>query len=593
MPEYQAPLKDMQFAINELADIDLLTSLPGFEDATPDMVEAILQQASVLANEVYSPLNQPGDQHGTFIEDGLVVTPPGFAEAYHQFAENGWQGLSQSPDFGGQGMPFLVQSAVSEMWVSSNISLALCPLLTSGAIEAIYAHASDELKQTYLSKMVSAKWSGTMNLTEPQAGSDLSAVRSKAVPEGDHYRITGQKIFITWGQHEMSENIVHLVLARLPDAPEGVKGISLFLVPRYLVDSDGNIGERNDLKVVSLESKMGIHGCPTCVMSYGDEGGALGYLVGEPHNGLTCMFTMMNHARLEVGIQGVGLCERAYQHALAFARERVQGSLPGHDGRVTIIHHADVRRMLMQMRALSESGRALAYVAGYAYDLAHKAGADEDGARAQRRIDLLTPISKGWCTEIAQEVTYIGVQVHGGMGFIEETGAAQYMRDARIVTIYEGTTGIQAMDLVGRKILRDKGQAVGELIAELKAFKADLDAQGDDFKSMQARFTRALQALETTTQWYLDQVPNDPDLPGSIAFNYLMMMGYVVAGWLMAKSAIAAKRLIDQGSDDVFYRNKINTATFFCEHILPRSEGLQSTVQSGSASTMSIAVDAF
>ncbi|MEE8366323.1 MAG: acyl-CoA dehydrogenase family protein, partial [Gammaproteobacteria bacterium] len=418
MPEYQAPLKDMQFAINELADIDLLTSLPGFEDATPDMVEAILQQASVLANEVYSPLNQPGDQHGTFIEDGLVVTPPGFAEAYHQFAENGWQGLSQSPDFGGQGMPFLVQSAVSEMWVSSNISLALCPLLTSGAIEAIYAHASDELKQTYLSKMVSAKWSGTMNLTEPQAGSDLSAVRSKAVPEGDHYRITGQKIFITWGQHEMSENIVHLVLARLPDAPEGVKGISLFLVPRYLVDSDGNIGERNDLKVVSLESKMGIHGCPTCVMSYGDEGGALGYLVGEPHNGLTCMFTMMNHARLEVGIQGVGLCERAYQHALAFARERVQGSLPGHDGRVTIIHHADVRRMLMQMRALSESGRALAYVAGYAYDLAHKAGADEDGARAQRRIDLLTPISKGWCTEIAQEVTYIGVQVHGGMGFI-------------------------------------------------------------------------------------------------------------------------------------------------------------------------------
>ncbi len=323
MPEYQAPLKDMQFAINELTDINLLTSMPGFEDATPDMVEAILEQASVLANEVYSPLNQPGDRHGTFIEDGLVVIPPGFADAYHQFAENGWQGLSQSPDFGGQGMPFLVQSAVSEMWVSSNISLALCPLLTSGAIEAIYAHASDELKQTYLSNMVSAKWSGTMNLTEPQAGSDLSAVRSRAVPEGDHYRITGQKIFITWGQHEMSENVVHLVLARLPDAPEGVKGISLFLVPRYLVDSDGNPGEHNDLKVVSLESKMGIHACPTCVMSYGDEGGALGYLVGEAHNGLACMFTMMNHARLEVGIQGVGLCERAYQHALAFAQERV------------------------------------------------------------------------------------------------------------------------------------------------------------------------------------------------------------------------------------------------------------------------------
>ncbi|MFV2032585.1 MAG: acyl-CoA dehydrogenase [Gammaproteobacteria bacterium] len=593
MPEYRAPLKDMLFAINELADINLLNTLPGFEVAEPDMVEAILEQAGVLANEVFSPLNQVGDEHGTFIEEGLVVSPPGFADAYRQFAENGWQGLSQSPDFDGQGMPYLVQSAVSEMWVSSNMSLALCPLLTAGAIEAVYVHATDDLKATYLPKMVSAEWSGTMNLTEPQAGSDLSAVRTKAVPEGDHYRITGQKIFITWGEHEMSDNIVHLVLARLPDAPEGVKGISLFLVPKYLVGSDGMPGELNDLKVVSLETKMGIHACPTCVMSYGDQGGALGYLVGEPHNGLACMFTMMNHARLEVGIQGVGLCERAYQHALAFAQERVQGSLAGHDGRVTIIHHADVRRMLMQMRALSEASRALAYVAGSAYDRAHRSQGDEDGAKAQRRIDLLTPVDKGWCTEIAQEVTYIGVQVHGGMGFIEETGAAQYMRDARIVTIYEGTTGIQAMDLVGRKILRDRGQAVGELIADLNAFKTELDAQGDDLKSMQTRFGSALQALESATRWYLEEAPNDPELPGSIAVNYLMLMGYVVTGWLMAKSAIAAKRIIDQGSDDIFYPNKINTAAFFCEHILPRSEGLKATIMAGSASTMGIDIDSF
>lgn len=593
MPEYQAPLKDMKFAINELADINLLNDLPGFEDATPDMVGAILEQAAVLANEVFSPLNQPGDEHGAFIEDGLVVIPPGFADAYRQFSENGWQGLSQSPDYDGQGMPYLVQSAVSEMWVSSNMSLALCPLLTSGAIEALFAHASEALKQTYLAKMVSAEWSGTMNLTEPQAGSDLSAVRTKAVPDGDHYRITGQKIFITWGAHEMAKNIVHLVLARLPDAPEGIKGISLFLVPKFLLDSEGNVGEHNDLKVVSLESKMGIHACPTCVMSYGDQGGALGYLVGEPHNGLACMFTMMNHARLEVGIQGVGLCERAYQHALAFARERVQGSIAGQEGRVTIIHHADVRRMLMQMRALSESTRALSYVAASAYDQARRSPGNEAGQRAQRRIDLLTPVAKGWCTEIAQEVTYLGVQVHGGMGFIEETGAAQYMRDARIVTIYEGTTGIQAMDLVGRKILRDQGQAIGELIAEMKLFKADLDAQGDEFKSMQVRFASALEALETTTLWYLEQVSGDPDLPGSIAVNYMMLVGYVVTGWLMAKSAIAAKRIIDRGSNDIFYRNKISTATFFCEHIVPRAEGLKSTVLSGSVSTMSIDIASF
>ena len=475
MSDYQAPLKDMQFVIDELANLEKIASLPGFEDATADMVAAILEQAAVLATEVFSPINQSGDEAGTHIENGAVVSPDGFADAYRQFVENGWQGISQPTDHGGQGLPYLLQSAATEMWSGSNLSLALCPLLTSGAIEAISQHASEALKSRYLEKMVTGLWSGTMNLTEPQAGTDLAAVKTRAVPEADYYRISGQKIFITWGEHEMAENIVHLVLARLPDAPEGVKGISLFLVPKYHLNDDGTPGERNDLRLVSMESKLGIHASPTCVMSYGDAGGAIGYLVGEENNGLACMFTMMNHARLEVGMQGVGLSERAYQRALAYAQERVQGYAPGQQGRVTIIHHADVRRMLMQMRALAEAGRALSYVSASEYDLAHHCDAEAEKAKHQRRVDLLTPVAKAWPTEMAQEVTSLGVQVHGGMGFIEETGAAQYMRDARILTIYEGTTGIQGLDLIGRKLLRDKGMAMAELVSELNAFKSELE----------------------------------------------------------------------------------------------------------------------
>ena len=593
MSEYQAPIKDMQFVINQLAGLDTLTALPGFEDATPDMVEAILEQAGVLASEVFSPLNFSGNEHGTHIENGKIVNPPGFREAYQQFVENGWQGIDQPVEYGGQGLPYLVATTTAEMWYSSNMALALCPLLTSGAIEAIYRHASEPLKAQYLGKIIAGEWSGTMNLTEPQAGTDLAAVRTRAVQEDDHYRISGQKIFITWGEHEMSDNIVHLVLARLPDAPEGVKGISLFLVPKYLPNDDGSPGERNDLKVVSVEDKLGIHASPTCVMSFGDKGGAIGYLVGEANNGLACMFTMMNHARLEVGMQGVGISERAYQRALAYAKERVQGNVSGIEGRVTIIHHPDVRRMLMQMRSLTEAGRALSYISAAEYDRAHKVTSEEERAKHQRRVDLLTPVAKAWSTEMAQEVTTLGVQVHGGMGFIEETGAAQHMRDARILTIYEGTTGIQGLDLMGRKIMRDKGAALAELIADLNSFNSELESQGVDLGTIAGSYAMALKTLEDVSQWFLQEVASDPDLAGAISVNYLLLLGNVVCGWLMARSALAAKQQLEAGSDDEFYRNKIKTATFFADHILSRCEGLKYSVKAGSGSVMSIAIDAF
>ena len=593
MSEYQAPLEDMQFVINELAGLDTLAKFPGYEEATPDMLEAILEQAGILASEVFSPLNYPGNEHGTFVENGKVVSPPGFKDAYQQFVENGWQGIDQPVEFGGQGLPYVVATATAEMWYSANMALALCPLLTSGAIEAIYRHANEALKNRYLQKIIAGEWSGTMNLTEPQAGTDLAAVRTRAEPENDHYRISGQKIFITWGEHEMSDNIVHLVLARLPDAPEGVKGISLFLVPKYLPNDDGSPGERNDLKVVSVESKLGIHASPTCVMSYGDEGGAIGYLVGEANNGLACMFTMMNHARLEVGMQGVGIAERAYQRALLYAKERVQGNEPGIAGRVTIIHHPDVRRMLMQMRSLTEAGRALAYISAGEYDRAHKASTEKQRAKHQRRVDLLTPVAKAWSTEMSQEVTSLGVQIHGGMGFIEETGAAQHMRDARILTIYEGTTGIQGLDLMGRKIMRDKGMALAELITDLNLVNSELESEGVDLAAITGPFAMALKTLEDVSHWFLQEAADDPDLAGAISVNYLMLLGNVVCGWLMAKSAVVAKQRMDAGSNDEFYRNKIKTAKFFAEHILPRSEALKYAVRAGSGSVMSIAIDNF
>ncbi len=591
---YEAPLKEMQFVLKELADINSISQNPGFEDATPDMVEAILTEAGKLASTVIAPLNKIGDEQGSRLENGVVVNPDGFKEAYQQFVENGWPGLHQPTEFDGQGLPFLLQSVVSEMWNASNMAFALCPMLTAGAIESINAHGSDAIKQTYLPKMVSGEWTGTMNLTEPQAGSDLSAVRTKAEKMGDHYLIKGSKIFITWGDHEMTENIAHLVLARLPDAPEGVKGISLFIVPKFLINENGSLGERNDVRAVSLEHKLGIHASPTCVMSFGDNDGAVGYLVGEENNGLACMFTMMNHARLEVGMEGVGLSEGAYQYALAYAKSRTQGYSPGVEGRVSIIHHADVRRMLMQMKAFTEAGRALSYVAAGAHDHAY-ASIDEEVRNTQRRrMDLLTPVVKAWCTEVAQEVTSLGVQVHGGMGFIEETGAAQYMRDARIITIYEGTTGIQAADLIGRKILRDKGLAISELLEELNQFDTTLKAQsGDEFAIMSEQFSASLKALSDSTQWVLEKGLETPHTPGAVSVSFLMMMGTTLGGWLMAKGAIAAQKEIAGGASDEFFKTKIVTARFYAEHILPRSQAYASTVQRGAASVMDLSIENF
>jgi len=593
MSDYLAPTRDMQFVIDEIAELESIAALPGYEDATPELVEAVLEQAAKLAGEVFAPLNHPGDEHGTRIENGVVVSPPGYADAYRQFVENGWQGIGKSTEIDGQGLPFLVHSAVAEMWYSSNMAFALCPLLTSGAIEAIEMHATAELRDRYLPQMISGEWSGTMNLTEPQAGTDLAAIKTRAQREGDHYRIHGQKIYITWGEHELADNIVHLVLARLPDAPAGVKGISLFLVPKYLLNADGSKGERNDLRVVSVETKMGIHSSPTCVMAYGDNEGAIGYLIGEENNGLACMFTMMNNARLEVGMQGVAISERAYQQALWFAKERVQGIARGHNERSTIIHHPDVRRMLMQMRAITQAGRALAYYASAQTDLAHHAQSQELRAAHQSRVDLIIPIVKGWCTEMAQEATYLGVQVHGGMGFIEETGAAQYMRDARILTIYEGTTGIQALDLMGRKMMRDKGKAMGLLLEELAEFSLQLSAAEGDYAVMAVRFAAALASFEAATLWYLRHVADDPDLGSAVGVDYMMMAGNVVCAWLMARSALVAQKHLDAGSDDLFYRHKISTAVFFAERILPRSEALALMVMAGSASVMAIGADEF
>src|SRR6266567_988164 len=459
---YRAPMQEIQFVMKELAGLEQVGKLPGYEDATVDTVTAILEEAAKFATEVLDPLNAVGDREGSrLIDGGIVKTPTGFKEAYKQFADNGWNGLTKHPEHGGQGLPQLVSTAVEEMWHGSNMAFALCPLLTQGAIEALELVGSDDQKAKFLPKMVEGVWTGTMNLTEPQAGSDLAAVRTRAVPQPDSsYKLYGQKIFITYGEQDYTDNIIHLVLGRTPTAPEGVKGISLFVVPKVMVNDDGTLGERNDVHCVSIEHKLGIHASPTAVLAYGDRGGAVGYLVGEENRGLEYMFIMMNMARFSVGLEGVGIAERAYQRALAYAKERVQGRAVGEEkstGTATIIQHPDVRRMLLSMRSQTEAMRALAYVTAGALDNANAHPDPEARKRHQAFAELMIPIVKGWCTETAQEIAYTGVQVHGGMGFIEETGAAQHYRDARIITIYEGTTGIQANDLIGRKTARDGG----------------------------------------------------------------------------------------------------------------------------------------
>ncbi|HKC44227.1 MAG TPA: acyl-CoA dehydrogenase [Burkholderiales bacterium] len=591
MTTYLAPVRDMRFVMNDLAGLSGLQSLPGFADATPELADAVLEEAAKLAAEVLAPLNKPGDAQGARLGKDGVIAADGFAKAYRLFVEGGWNGLGGDPEFGGQGLPSLVHAATVEMWNAANMSFALCPMLTIGAMEAIKAHGSAEQKARYLPKLVSGEWTGTMNLTEPQAGSDLSAVRTRAVPEGDHYRIRGQKIFITWGDHDMAANVIHLVLARLPDAPEGTRGISLFLVPKFLVRADGSLGARNDVQCASIEHKLGIHASPTCVMSFGDGEGAIGYLVGRENQGLAHMFTMMNEARQKVGLQGLGIAERAYQQAREYARERVQGRLAGRKSgeRVTIVHHPDVRRMLLTMKSQVEAMRAFGYVVAADIDLAHRHPDAAERRRRQDRVELLTPVLKGWCTELGQEIASLGVQVHGGMGYIEETGACQYLRDARIATIYEGTTGIQGGDLVGRKLATDQGAGMRTLVAEMRATEAELTHADDaDLAAIAAALGDAIKTLETSTAAVLRHLAASPDAALAASVNYLMLLGYVCGGWQMARAAAAARARLAAADDEGFHRAKVATARFYAEQVLPKASSLAAAVLSGASTALAV-----
>ncbi len=594
---YVAPLKDMLFVLNELAGLAEVNALPGCEDASPETVEAVLEENAKFCSEVVAPLNVPGDREPSSWQDGKVTTAKGFKEAFRAFGEAGWQGVQHPVEFGGQGLPKLVATPCIEMLNSANLSFALCPLLTDGAIEALMTAGTDEQKNIYLANLISGKWTGTMNLTEPQAGSDLALVRTRAVPQGDgSYKLFGTKIFITYGEHDMAENIVHLVLARTPDAPEGVKGISLFIVPKFLVKADGSLGERNDVHCVSIEHKLGIKASPTAVLQFGDHGGALGTLVGEENRGLEYMFIMMNAARFAVGMQGVGIAERAYQKAVAYARERVQSrDLAGSSGPVPIIHHPDVRRMLMSMRAQTEAARALAYVTAAAFDAAHHH--PDAGVRKtnQAFYEYMVPIVKGWSTEMSIDVASNGVQVHGGMGFIEETGAAQHYRDARILPIYEGTTAIQANDLVGRKTVRDGGATAKAIIAQARQTEDELGA-GDsaELAAIRRQLGLGLDALEQVVDFMVANMK--ADIKGVFAGSvpYLKLAGIVLGGWQMARAALAAQRKLASGDGDAsFYRAKIGTARFFADHLLSQAGAYRSAIVDGSAGVMALAEEQF
>ena len=594
MTDYIAPLGDMNFVISELAGLEEISKLPEFEHATDDLLEPILEEASRFAREVLGPTNIIGDQQGCSVKDGVVKVPSEFSDAYQLFVESGWQGLDCSQEYDGMGLPALIGSATAEMWATANLALSLCPMLTSGAIDTIELHATDELKQLYLPRLVSGEWTATMDLTEPQAGSDLAKVRVQAVPEGDHYKVSGTKIFITWGDHEMATNVVHLVLARLPDAPEGVRGISLFLVPKFFVNDDGSLGDRNDVYVTSVEHKLGIHASPTCVLNFGDSGGAVGYLVGMENRGLACMFTMMNLARLQVGLQGLAVSERSYQAARDFAKERVQGQIPGSHESARIIQHPDVRRMLMTMKSLIEAMRATAYVTASAIDVANHTEDADTRTQSLERSALLTPVVKGWMTEVAQELTSIGIQVHGGTGYIEETGAAQYLRDAKILTIYEGTTGIQANDLVGRKVLADTGLGMQRLLQEMADFDATLASCGPDLDSIRNAVATGHKRLEEATNWLLSKAQDESVIVYLAAFDYLMLAGTVIGAWQMGRAAEIAHRKLkgNEGLAD-FYKAKIITARFYAEEILPRSAGYLEAATSDSSSAMDLPEDQF
>ena len=587
MTAYLPPHRDIKFTLEELVGLDDVAALPGNEEFSIDLVDSILEEAGHIAEGILSPLNRVGDEVGAKLENGAVKTAPGWSEAWNTLVEGGWNGLPFAEEWGGMGLPNVLNTAVHEMWQSANMAFTLCPMLTQGAVNAVRLYGSDALKTTYLPKMVVGTWTGTMNLTEPQAGSDLAAVRTKAVPAGDHYLVSGQKIFITYGDHDMAENIIHLVLARLPDAPAGVKGISLFVVPKMLVNADGSVGAANDVTCVSIEHKLGIHGSPTAIMSFGDHSGAVGYLVGEPNRGLEYMFAMMNHARLAVGLQGLAIAERAYQQAVEYARERVQGRPVGWTGDKNpgIIHHPDVRRMLMTMRCQIEAMRAIHYTAAAAADVAHGATDPAQKAKAQNLVELLTPIAKGWCTEVGQNLASVGVQVHGGVGYVEETGAAQHLRDARITTIYEGTTAIQANDLINRKIQRDKGAMIGAYLAEIEAQARSLT--GEDSALGQGILSAVPKALGVVS--HILNSGSDPRLAAAAAVPTLELMGILVGGHLLAKGTAVARARLTAGQDhDGFYAAKIESARFYGLHILPHIHALAVAATDGAAAVLAM-----
>ena len=594
---YKAPVKDMLFNIEHLARIDQIAQMPGFEDAGLETAQAVLEECARFNEEVVAPLNFDADKAPSTHSGTSVTTSKGFKDAYKQYTEGGWQGLQHPSDFGGQGLPKTIGAACVEMLNSANLSFALCPLLTDGATEALLTAGSDELKSTYLEKLVSGDWTGTMNLTEPQAGSDLAQVRTRAEPQPDGtYKVFGTKIFITYGEHDMADNIVHLVLARVQGAPEGVKGISLFVVPKFMVNQDGSLGERNDVYCVSIEHKMGIKASPTAVLQYGDHGGAIGYLVGEENRGLEYMFIMMNAARYAVGVQGIAIADRAYQKAVQYANDRVQsrpvdGSVKGP---ATIIHHPDVRRMLMTMRALTEGCRAMASTAAAAYDAAHHHPDAEVRQQNQTFYEFMVPLVKGYSTEMSLEVTSLGVQVHGGMGFIEETGAAQYYRDAKILTIYEGTTAIQANDLVGRKTARDGGQSARAIAAQIEKTEGELLASGTPAANAVARrLAAARQAFLDVVNFVAGGAKSSPNAVFAGSVPYLMLAGNLVAGWQLARSLLVAEALLPKGQDAAFLRAKITTAQFYAEHILVKAPGLRDSIVEGADSVTDLALEAF
>ncbi len=590
MPEYQAPIADMKFVLRELVDTELLAQLPGFAEMTPDVADAVLDEAAKFAAAVLSPLNRSGDLEGVRWRDGEVLTAGGWKQAYGRFAADGWNALSCPAEFGGQNLPRVLSALIEEMWNGANVAFALCPMLTRGAIDALELRGTESQRDLFLPKMVSGEWTGTMNLTEPQAGSDLSAVRTRAVPTKDgRYLVTGQKIFITYGEHDLTGNIIHMVLARVAGAPDGVKGTSLFLVPKFLVNADGSLGARNDVHCVSVEHKLGIHASPTCVLAFGQNGGAVAELIGEENRGLEYMFIMMNAARYSVGIEGIGLSERAYQTALAYARERIQGTEAGIRGgpRVPIVRHPDVRRMLLLMKSQTEAMRALAGVVAVSLDAARLHPDAQERERHQARADLMIPVIKGWCTENSVDIASLGIQVHGGVGFVEETGAAQYLRDARITPIYEGTTAIQANDLVGRKLARDGGQAAQEVIAEMRRLATGLSAE-PKLSDLAPAFSAAVDALERSIAYVVENYGTDIRAVSVGAVPMLKLFGIVAGGWQLLRSASIAQRRLDgaSGGDAAFYEAKILTARFYADYVLAQSTGLGYSIVHGAAGAL-------